>query len=785
MTLTNNLPAALRKSGRFCCWRYEERDGKRTKVPYNPRTGGKAQSTNPDTFAPLDTAEAVQSQYDGMGVGIFDRLGAIDIDHCISEAGELSPMAADIMETMGAYAESSPSGYGMRILFTVPEGFAYDKARYYINNQKAGLEVYIAGSTNKFVTVTGDTFTPGKDLEERGEQLQAVLEKFMQRPVKNRPTQIDTGNPAAVDLDDLELINRAKRSKQGAAFAALMAGDITGYKSQSEADIALCNMLAFWTNRDAARMDRIFRTSGLMREKWDRRQSGSTYGAITVQSAIDTAQQGYEPTSYNVDIAPQNGGLPPDWTPAIPFDTIEPPNFPVDELPGPMDAFVEALAESTQTPEEMAGVLSLGTLATAFQTRYEARITPDWKEPLCLYTAAIAPSGERKSSVISALNAPIYEYEAERQRDEAAEIAQNRTERALLEKALTEAQKRATTGRGDFNACRDEALALSAKLAEFKDKHPFRLMTDDTTPEKLADIMEKHNDSTTIASAEGGIFDTLNGRYDKAVNLDIYLKGHSGDAIKIDRIGRPGNYMSRPKLSMILTVQPEVLAGLMSNATMKAKGFCGRFLYAMCKSKVGRRKVSPPPVPETVRMEYRRFMRRILSGTGSGEIRLSPAADEIRREYQAHIEKKLGNEWEHMRDWGGKIVGQTVRIAALMHAAEVGDPVETPISEETMRGAVKIAECLSLHAEAAYQIMGADETQADAKYLWRRIEKLGLPEISKRDLFAKCQSKFERVEKMDPALAILKERGYVRIEEKQTGGRSSTRILANPLAVKP
>lgn len=298
MTQIKNLPAALRKSGRFCCWRYEERDGKRTKVPYNPRTGGRAQSTNPDTFVSLDTAEAVQGRYDGLGVGIFGNLGAIDIDHCISEAGELSPMAADIMKTMDAYAESSPSGCGVRILFTVPDGFAHDKARYYINNQKAGLEVYIAGSTNKFVTVTGDAFTPGEDLKERGEQLRAVLEKHMQRPAKNRPTQPNAGTPAAVDLDDLELINRAKRSKQGAAFAALMAGDITGYKSRSEADIALCNMLAFWTNKDAARMDRIFRTSGLMRDKWDRRQSGSTYGAITIQNAIETARQGYDPQAH-------------------------------------------------------------------------------------------------------------------------------------------------------------------------------------------------------------------------------------------------------------------------------------------------------------------------------------------------------------------------------------------------------------------------------------------------------------------------------------------------------
>ena len=184
MIQTDNLPAALRETGLFCCWRYEERDGKRTKVPYNPRTGGKAQSTNPKTFAPLVVALASMERggYSGIGVGVFGSLGAIDIDHCISEAGELSPMAYDIIDTVQGYTEFSPSGKGLRILFTVPEGFQYDKARYYINNQKAGLEVYIAGATQKYVTVTGNSLTHGQDLEERGQQLAAVLEKYMVRP---------------------------------------------------------------------------------------------------------------------------------------------------------------------------------------------------------------------------------------------------------------------------------------------------------------------------------------------------------------------------------------------------------------------------------------------------------------------------------------------------------------------------------------------------------------------------------------------------------------------------
>ena len=473
----------------------------------------------------------------------------------------------------------------------------------------------------------------------------------------------------------------------------------------------------------------------------------------------------------------------PEWDKPIPFENPNVPDFPVESLPGAVCAFVEQLALSTQTPEEMAGLLSLGVLATAFQSRYEVEITTDWREPLCLYPVAVAPPGERKSAVISALTAPVYEYEAEQRQFEAAEIAQNQTERVLLEKALQAAQNSAAKGKGNFEAKRQEALDLAAQLAEFKELHPFRLLVDDTTPEKLVDMMEMQNGSLTVASAEGGVFDAINGRYDRAANFDIYLKGHAGDPISVDRIGRKSNYIPKPRLTMILTIQPSVLYGLMDNATLRGRGLCGRFLYAMCRSKVGRREVSPSPMSGSTRAEYRQFVRRILSDRESGVVHLSPDANRIREDYQGYIEKKLGGAWEHMRDWGGKLTGAMVRIAALLHLS--GFPASVPISAETMAAATGIAECLSVHAEAAYQAMGADESIESAKYLWRRIANNGADEISKRDLFRLARGKFKKVEHMEAPLRVLVEYGYIRIEDVERDGagrKASPKIKVNPLA---
>lgn len=170
-----------------------------------------------------------------------------------------------------------------------------------------------------------------------------------------------------------------------------------------------------------------------------------------------------------------------EWEPLIPFQKINTPDFPTDCLPAPVASFVKALAESTQTPEEMAGILSLGILATAFQSRYSVEVKPDWHEPLCLYTVAIAPPGERKSTVISALSSPVYDYEKRRQEAEAAEVKMNQDKRDTLEKRLQYLKGQAVkkTGSGF-----EEIGELSAQLAEFEDKYSFRLLVDDSDRRK-------------------------------------------------------------------------------------------------------------------------------------------------------------------------------------------------------------------------------------------------------------------------------------------------------------
>ena len=152
-----NLPPILQEKGLFCLWRYEERDGRKAKVPYDPNNPqNRARVNDHGTFASLKVAQKNLNDFDGLGILIFGDFAGIDIDHCVDDGGNLSDMAQDIINIMNSYTEISPSGKGIRILFSVSK-FSYDTSKFYIKNSKIGVETYLPGMTNRFLTVTGNT----------------------------------------------------------------------------------------------------------------------------------------------------------------------------------------------------------------------------------------------------------------------------------------------------------------------------------------------------------------------------------------------------------------------------------------------------------------------------------------------------------------------------------------------------------------------------------------------------------------------------------------------------
>ena len=306
-----NIPAKLKSDCRFCVWKFEKRSGQKTKMPYNPANGDRARINDLRTFADFKTTLMAYAMggYDGIGIAVGSGIGAFDIDHCIREDGTLNDTAAAVLSIFPtAYVEKSPSGKGLRGFFGVPEDFVYDKTVYYINNRSKGLEVYMPGATNRFVTVTGDVYRTG-EIPNDETAMTTLLDSLMKRNKQVQNTQLRHHSY----LDDDAVIAHAEEANNGDKFKRLFAGDWEDlYDSQSDADMALLSILAFWCGCDEEQMDRIFRTSGLMRDKWDRRQAGTTYGAISIRNTVNTCAAVYVPVNAQDIVDEEFTNLDPD-----------------------------------------------------------------------------------------------------------------------------------------------------------------------------------------------------------------------------------------------------------------------------------------------------------------------------------------------------------------------------------------------------------------------------------------------------------------------------------------
>lgn len=286
---TGGFPDEITERHQFVLWRAEIRNGRVTKVPYQ-LNGERASTTDPATWAAFEpTVWAFVhggARWSGFGFvfGPNDPYCGVDLDHVIDPAtGVIDEQASSIIETLHSYTEYSPSGTGVHV---------YVKATLPADCRKraGGIEVYDQG---RYFTVTGKQFgtTPDTIAEWDGAALGRLL--FAGVPDEPRRITLTPIRLPRLSMSDRDLIDEAKDAANGHRFRALWRGEISAYSSRSEADSALCFMLAFWTNRDPARVDFLFRQSGLMRPKWDEQRGAQTYGELTIRHACAVVDDGF------------------------------------------------------------------------------------------------------------------------------------------------------------------------------------------------------------------------------------------------------------------------------------------------------------------------------------------------------------------------------------------------------------------------------------------------------------------------------------------------------------
>ena len=295
----NDIHEELRALPNWVAWRPEQRVDKHgivhtTKVPYNARTQKLAKSNDRTTWSDFGTAaEALKRRdcgYAGLGFCLVKPYVGVDLDGC-RQNGNYEPWAQEIIQELDSYSELSPSQLGVHVITKgeLPDG---RRQKEFKDREHHGVGLYDA-ARGRFLTMTGNRIRGGGQAiaERTAELLRIHARLFPQKPPKATPPPpqpIAGGGSASDD----ELIARARQAKDGGKFARLWDGQWEGeWGSQSEADLALCQKLAFWTNRDAGRIDALFRRSGLMREKWERRD----YRDVTIAKAIAQTTETWRP----------------------------------------------------------------------------------------------------------------------------------------------------------------------------------------------------------------------------------------------------------------------------------------------------------------------------------------------------------------------------------------------------------------------------------------------------------------------------------------------------------
>lgn len=485
------------------------------------------------------------------------------------------------------------------------------------------------------------------------------------------------------------------------------------------------------------------------------------------------------------------------WERPTPFGAAAPlPPFPTDALPAWLRAYVEAEAEATQTPPDMAAMFALATLATVAGGRVVVEARPGWREGVNLFVAVAMEPGSRKSAVHRGVTAPVVDHERRAVEAARPQVAEAEGRRRIAEARRAEAEKaaaRATTDRMEKEA---EAAEAARDLDEFVVPAVPRLFTADATPEAVVSLLAAHGGRTAVLSAEGGVFDLMAGRYSNGIpNLDVFLSGHAGDALKVDRKGRPPEFVERPALTIGVAVQPYVLAKAARCAEMGGRGLLDRFLYALPPGNVGWRKVEPEPVPEAVRASYTHNVLALAESldarTEPAVLTLAPEADRLLTAWRAELEprRRPGADLGHVQGWASKLDGATARIAGLLNLAGHADPANPgAVSPAAMAAAVRIARYLVAHALAAFAAMGTDPVLEGVSHVLPWVAARAGGGFTRRDCHRAHAARFPKAADLDPVLGLLEDHGVVRRAAEEArgpkGGRPSTVFEVNSYATE-
>jgi hypothetical protein len=451
----------------------------------------------------------------------------------------------------------------------------------------------------------------------------------------------------------------------------------------------------------------------------------------------------------------------------------------VGALPSVASDMVRAASESVQVAPDMLAVFALGAISTATVGRRAVRVYGDWEEPAHLYLLVSANPSERKSPALKMMFAPLEAWLSEENARRAPLIARYAAKKKLLEKQLDREMSSKAVAE-------IEVLRLTEELRVLEEEavYPLQLFPTDVTPESIGRDMSQNGGTLAFRSAEAGLLETLAGTYSESANIDVIAQAYSSEPVSVRRIGRPSIDIARPALAITIAGQPLLIDKFMNNETLRNKGICARFLYS-----------APPPmggdiasaldvcaVPGSVAQAYGDCLRRLCESSLQ-VISLGTDAHEAFRAWESEVNHRKapgGDLFDALNGWGGKLLGNTLRVAGLLGALE-GAQV---IPEQLFQNAVSIARYF---VAQVLETCGGGLSQ-DAKRALALIRKAGAPTLDPEALRRKLQTNTsgsrDRINAARAHLALgeLSDAGYIRpaysqiTDEEYRGGAEVTAL---------
>jgi hypothetical protein len=310
----------------------------------------------------------------------------------------------------------------------------------------------------------------------------------------------------------------------------------------------------------------------------------------------------------------------------------------------------------------------------------------------------------------------------------------------------------------------------------------------DITPEKTGMMLADHGE-LLLFSDEGGIFETIAGRYSNQVpNLDLILQAHSGSKAKVDRTSREKLDLECPLLCIALSPQPSIANVLRKTTAFRDRGFVARFLMAWPESNLGERKLEPNPTPQDVQVAYEMRMRELLERPRPQTphlLHLTPDAHAMWKHYARVIEGQMkpGGRLAQATDVASKMQGQVLRLAAILHL--VDHAPEFPINPEVMARAMMLADFYIDHALIGLGMIGADPALQVATRLWQEIEPFILRSceaVPAREIWLPTRSEIKTIADAEVGFQLLLKRRWIREMQHPPGkrGRPSRTFEINP-----